>query len=305
EIKLIHKYLHHQSVHLRMEVLSILCNSSKKSESLSKEELKLLMEFIVENLNIDSTAFQQLFLSQLRILFVRIRDSLVQEYRFKCKDAHLIPEHLLKSKNIHVQLNQPQLEFVNELAEIAVLNTFPGACFQRRRISLHVLNIIFDVFVVSPLGQKRKEKPSKFVKQVIQVAQLQGLWNFFNDGSLINIFPCIIDYTDEIRALTYDLMEFSTWPGIYNDLPSEIVITYGFELCSHPDYKSSEAGALLISLVYKKLYINNNMAKMGISFAIHFLSNIIERMESIEKNTMKVITPSKETMGYLLAFNIA
>ncbi|GFX98165.1 uncharacterized protein TNCV_4908091 [Trichonephila clavipes] len=102
---------------------------------------------------------------------------------------------------------------------------------------------------------------------------------------------------EKIRALTYNLMEFSTWPGITKDLPCEIVITFGLELCTHPDYKSNEAGALLISLVYKKLYVNNNLAKLGITFAIQFLSNIIERMESIEEKTMTAIVPTEEIMG--------
>lgn len=78
-------------------------------EKLSEDELKLLQDFIISNLNIDSTSFQQLFLSQMKVLLVRIRDSLVQEYRMKCNDAHLIPEHLLKVKNVHLQLNQAQL----------------------------------------------------------------------------------------------------------------------------------------------------------------------------------------------------
>ncbi|GFS68358.1 thyroid adenoma-associated protein homolog [Nephila pilipes] len=301
EINFVRRYMHHQSIHMRMDALSVLCNSSKKSEPLSPRVLMILLEFIEANFNIDSTAFQHLFLSQLRILFVRIRDSLVQEYRSKCKDAHLIPEHHLKSKNVHMQLNQPQLDFVDNAAKVAVINTYPGACFQRRRTSLHLLNIIFDVFITSPLGQKRKEKPSKLVKHVIQVAQLQGIWGFFNDGTLINLFPCIIDYTDEIRALAYNLMiEFSTWPGIYYDLPCETILTYGFQLCGHPDCRSNEAGALLISLVYEKLYVNNNVTEMSSPFVIPFLMDIIGKMESIENRTTQIL-PSQEPMGYLLA----
>lgn len=39
--------------------------------------------FILENLNIDSASFHHYLLSQLRTLLVRIRDSLVQEFRSK------------------------------------------------------------------------------------------------------------------------------------------------------------------------------------------------------------------------------
>ncbi|CAL1264611.1 unnamed protein product [Larinioides sclopetarius] len=303
EVNLIRKYLHHQNVHLRMEILSVLCSSSKKSEALSEDELKLLQDFIIANLNIDSTSFQQLLLSQLRVLLVRIRNSLVQEYRLKCKDAHLIPEHLLKAKNVHLQLNQAQLEFVEWLVETAVLNTFPGASFQRRRISLSILNIIFDVLVVSPQGNKRKEKPSKFVKQVIQVAQMKDLWKFLIDETLLNIFPCVTDYTDEVRALAYSLLvEFSTWPGIYKDLPCETLIRRGFDLCSNPDYRSNEAGAYLICLVYKKFYVRDNkFAESNGAFIIPYLSRIFGRTGYQEYYILIDVPTVKYTHGVLLA----
>ncbi|KFM77892.1 hypothetical protein X975_09676, partial [Stegodyphus mimosarum] len=91
------------------------------------------------------------------MLLVRIRDSCVQEYR-------------LKSKNTEFSLCVSQLEFVEWLAQIAIKNTFPGACYQRRRLSLQILGILYDVFIVSPLGIKRKEKPSKNVNLVIEWA---------------------------------------------------------------------------------------------------------------------------------------
>lgn len=43
---------------------------------------------------------------------------------------------------------------------------------------------------------------SEFVKQVIQVAQMKGLWKFLIDDSLLNIFPCITDYTDEVNRFS-------------------------------------------------------------------------------------------------------
>ncbi|KAF8789183.1 hypothetical protein HNY73_007144 [Argiope bruennichi] len=303
ELNLIRKYLHHQDVQLRNEILSFLCSSSKKSEALSEAELILLKDFIISNLNIDSTPFQQLLLSQLRVLLVRIRDSLVHEYRSKVKDAHLIPEHRLKVRNVRLELNQIELEFVDWLVETAVLNTFPGACFQRRRISLSILNIIFDVLIVSPQGNKRKEKPSKFVKQVIQTAQMKGLWKFLMDDTLLNIFPCVTDYTDEVRALAYNLLEnFSTWPGIYKDLPCETLIKFGFDFCCNPDSRSNEAGAYIICLVFKKFYIRTHeFANSNGAFIIPFMSHILHTAGYEDSNFERDVTRAKTTHGLLLA----
>ncbi|GIY68476.1 thyroid adenoma-associated protein homolog [Caerostris darwini] len=276
EFKLIQKYLHHHNVHLRMELLSILCSSSKKSERVSENEMRLLKEFLPVNLNIDSTPFQQLLLSQMRTLLVRIRDSVVQEYRLKSKGAH--PNRTSSAGNGDFQLDPAQLEFVEWLVKTCVLNTFPGSCYQRRRICLGVLTSVFDVLVASPQGNRRKEKPSKFVKEAIQVVQSQGFWKFLTDGTLLKIFPCITDCTDEIRELTYRLMEtHSHWPAIYQRLPCEGVLRVAFDMCEFADHRNSEAGALLMRLIYKKLYIKDNVFTDGSQiFVLHFLLSILK-----------------------------
>ncbi|GIY27116.1 uncharacterized protein C1494.07 [Caerostris extrusa] len=238
--------------------------------------MRLLKKFLPVNLNIDSTSFQQLLLSQMRTLLVRIRDSVVQEYRVKCKEAH--PVRGSSAGKGDIQLDPAQLEFVEWLVKTCVVNTFPGSCYQRRRICLGVLTSVFDVLVASPQGNRRKEKPSKFVKEAIQVVQSQGFWNFLTDGTLLKIFPCITDCTDEIRELTYHLMEtHSLWPAIHQRLPCEAVLTVAFDMCEFADHRNSEAGALLIRLVYKKLYIKDNVFTDGSQiFVLHFLLSILK-----------------------------
>ncbi|KAG8192294.1 hypothetical protein JTE90_002118 [Oedothorax gibbosus] len=294
EINLLRKYLHHHSFQLRIEIITIICCSPKKSEPMSFQELELLRDFISVNLNIDSAPFQQQFLSHMRILLARMRDSLVQQFRFPTKKAESAEMYPL------------QLEFIDWLAHTAVKNTFPGACFQRRRISLNTLNIIFDVFITTPRGNKRKEKPSKFVGELIKAAQDKGMWTFFSDDLLLNVFPCFTDFTDEIRSSTYSLIqEFSKWPELTNEnkfFKPETLMKYAHSLCSHPDYRSHDGGALLVCLIYRKLLIKDDtFSESQCNGALMFLTDMVQTIENQLTNIKEKPSNADPIQGHLLA----
>ncbi|GBO43530.1 hypothetical protein AVEN_3497-1, partial [Araneus ventricosus] len=104
-----------------------------------------------------------------------------------------------------------------------------------------------------------------------------------------------------VRALAYRLLvEFSTWPGIYKDLPCETLIKCGFDLCNNPDYRSNEAGAYLICLVYKKFYVRDSaFAESNGAFIIPYLSHIIQTTGYEESTFMKDVTTLKNTHGII------
>ncbi|XP_071034038.1 tRNA (32-2'-O)-methyltransferase regulator THADA isoform X2 [Parasteatoda tepidariorum] len=298
EIKILMTHLHHYEIRIRAEILSTLCCSSKKSEAVSEEELNILKDFILVNLNIDSTSFQQLLLAQMRTLLVRIRDSLVQQYRLMPKD------------NPGICFGHSEIEFVDWLFKTSVKNTHPGACFQRRRVSLLLIDTIFDVFVVSVLGGKRKEKPSKKFGDIVKIAQSHNLWLFLKDDSLLNILPCLTDFTDEIRTIAfYLLVNFTKWPLVENESPifkPQFILNHARDLCNHPDYRNNDAGSHLYCLYFKKFYVNDENVVNSNEYcsALDFLNEIIESTKEqlkYSKENFLDAAASKPIHGLLLA----
>lgn len=60
---------------IRLAALRLLCTSPRTSQALSEPELQLLKEFLLLNLNCDSSSFRQLLQATVKKALVRLRDS--------------------------------------------------------------------------------------------------------------------------------------------------------------------------------------------------------------------------------------
>lgn len=66
---------------VRLGALSLLCSSPRTNQALSQTELRLLKEFLLLNLNCDSSSFRQLLQASVRKALVRLRDSSLASLR--------------------------------------------------------------------------------------------------------------------------------------------------------------------------------------------------------------------------------
>ncbi|XP_014778953.1 thyroid adenoma-associated protein homolog [Octopus bimaculoides] len=268
-----------ESAPLRLDALTLLCSSAKKAEMLHSLESKLLMEALPVNLNIDSAPFRQNLVSALKKLLIRIRDS--------CSS-------LMKTQNL--SSIDHSIEFVDWLHRLCTENLVPGSNFQRRKMCLEILNVIYEVFVLPDLSYKRKSFVDSLKKLITFAQQEKELWDFTSSMSFVSILLCILDGADEVRELAADVLEkYFDWSPKYlssskKNLPAHL-LSEALCLCNSPRHPDCLSGSLLCKLVFCKV-----IADQKRYFTIHSVS----RMYEVEETTPSELPSTLYFMRSLL-----
>ncbi|KAK7506979.1 hypothetical protein BaRGS_00001830 [Batillaria attramentaria] len=246
------------------QAMSLLCGTQKKAEPLKEIEMELLQSSLPYCLKVDSAPFRQQLIASLRKLFVRVRDS--------CSTA-------IKRKT-GAEFVDPSVDFMDWLYKFTMMNLFPGACFQRRRTCLDIIQAWLETVVFVPSDGAKKGKAQGPTDALLSYARCKGQWDLFSPGNRTFLLYCVTDGADEIQesathilgkyfpwspdepesSTSFAMSEASTVSNISYasdtvTVPGEFathLLRHGISLCNSPRAYENSSGALLVRIVYDK-----------------------------------------------------
>uniref|UniRef100_T1IPS1 Uncharacterized protein n=1 Tax=Strigamia maritima TaxID=126957 RepID=T1IPS1_STRMM len=195
DTNIIHRTLFHLNESIRMQAFIFLCSTKRKAEALSSTEVKLIEEFLVYNLNIDSAPFRQQLKTQMKSVLVRVRDSCGTWITEERKSQVKIP-----------QLTE-SLKFIEHVFWLMIQNLNPGARYQRRQTCLDLLSILLDTFIAVPDVNKRKGGVPVRTPVLVGYAQKNDMWAFICDKVFHNLLCCLQDFMSEIKFLAIKILQ--------------------------------------------------------------------------------------------------
>ncbi|KAL5009311.1 hypothetical protein ScPMuIL_014892 [Solemya velum] len=260
--------LYSEDEEIRSNAFSLICNTLRKAEPLSKDECKLLMETIPFNMKVDSAPFRQQLTRDLHNLLVRLRDS-----------------SLAALRDGKTELLDFSVDFLDWFHKLLIENLLPGASYQRRKASLDLLSVLYDTLIYRPDVRHRKDFPPESSQQLLAYCQRRNLLPLYSPGSMSALLYCVLDTADLIQAAACSLlMTHHKWPilldGNQGDMSGQSTICHLLReilrLCNSPKTHESTGGALLCRLVFNKY-----MLELNWSFSIEYRSEESEFTVSV------------------------
>ncbi|GAB6021118.1 hypothetical protein CHUAL_003751 [Chamberlinius hualienensis] len=125
---------------IRLGAFTLLCDSPKTTEIITKRDLDLIISFLQFNMANQSPKFRQKLLAHIKRLILRVNDSnhylKRQINTLERKNASLEEKAFLKDCSDNYR------DFLNRLVQLSMANLFTGANFPRRGLALGILKIL-------------------------------------------------------------------------------------------------------------------------------------------------------------------
>ncbi|XP_053136408.1 thyroid adenoma-associated protein homolog isoform X2 [Hemicordylus capensis] len=235
-----------QEENIRLAALGLLCGSPRTNQALSETEGRLLKEFLVLNLNCDSSAFRQLLQATVRKALVRLRDSSLATFRRQGQDKKEGwpgggPERSLA----------PAVGFVEWLQQLCFSSLMSGANYQRRKTALLLLAAILETCTDTWSPERKKGQPPRNMAALLSWARSRGCWDFFSRSNMLSLLSCLQDGTNEIRELASELL-VCYFPPAFPESLAVALFARAEEAMSSPRVQEAEAGAVLMKTILQK-----------------------------------------------------
>ncbi|XP_072158578.1 tRNA (32-2'-O)-methyltransferase regulator THADA [Bemisia tabaci] len=164
--------LHHENERIRCESFNLLCSCTKTSIEPSEREYTLVLQFIIENVNFDSSHVRQNLLTSFVIFLDRLKNSVILKLK-NPKEGKLTGSHALW--------------FLEVLIQFLIQNLAVGSNYQRKITSLKLLKILAVKFDSS-------EVVSKYLADNVTLLQC--------------LHQCIVGGTDDIIETAAQIVIF-------------------------------------------------------------------------------------------------
>lgn len=234
---------------VRSDSFALVCNTLKKAECISQTEVDLLKEHLPYNMKVDSAPFRQQLGSNLQKLLVRLRDSCVT---------------LLKNTKENKRKLDCAVDFVEWLHELCIECLLPGACYQRRKCSLDILQVIYESLIYSPDEKQRKGFVPETATKLVEYAHTTGHWNFFSIDCVHALILCLLDGADEIKMSAFHLLRrchqlpVEDNSNAVNGLCCHL-LAEALKLCNSPKGHEGQSGSFLCKLLFEKYAIEKQI----------------------------------------------
>ena len=282
-VEMLRLVLQHADDDLRLDGFALTCITPKKSEPLNEAEISLLQTSLPHNMNNDNAPFRQKIQSHLRTALVRARDSAISALKDPETKGNALVERTL--------------EFLDWFWRLCIDNLHPGASYQRLKTSLDWIAAILDTLTYQPGKHQKKGYTPQKVTKLLEAAAERQLLMFYTDEVIRSVLSCLLHGTDEIRECAGEVLHtFMPWPlpleeycgsssdsddvtdansavqehsvsgeGDSQDVESDTtmgntcsLLTSALNLCDNPKAYESEAGALLVKLVFSRLVVDSD-----------------------------------------------
>lgn len=261
---LLSQALSHSDLEIRMETFTTLCCNPKKTEPLPISFQGLLLNFVEDNLNNDSSRFRQQILSSLKKIVINIRESSVLLHR-----KYLDAIKRGKTDEISKQLLENLIKFIQRLLTISKSCLHPGAIFQRKKTGLLLFQLISELFVFV--------NDEKIRKKCAAPDSTLNFFNFLNKENHdfdiekldvissidLELLSCIEDQHDEIRELALEILDYHqvlSEDRLLSDTQQfTSTMNIALLLLDSPKYHNTESGAMIIRFIFNRLVDNSNL----------------------------------------------
>ena len=170
----------HSECQIQMAGLSFICSDPRTTAEVTTAEVALLREFVPRNLNMSDAGGRHHFLSLMKALLCRLRDSWIAHNTASDAVTRKLMKHDLehgsevecdaclewiREMDGHedgiARTGDVMVEVVNWLASITIASMYPGASYQRSLTSIRLFSMIYSVFNRSALRSSNTNKSPK------------------------------------------------------------------------------------------------------------------------------------------------
>lgn len=277
--------LTHLDDSLRVDAAELICLNPKTASMPSSLELKMLRLSIPLNMRCSSTSFRMRWTSLLKKFFSRVRTAAYRQHRLEnepqpVKVSSSVISYGDEKKKKRVTAaekqkggsNNPQpnghdgdeqvsrdgvsipemQEFMQLLSQYLLSSLYPSAPYERKNMAMELLNAIIEVWSLSP--ETKPKETSSLVAEVFSPYQA-GLLSA--EATLV-VVGAIVDSWDKLRESAFRiLVRYPTpLPGLDSSTSIEQILHWAKGLVSSPRVRESDAGALVLRLVFRKYVLD-------------------------------------------------
>ncbi|XP_057828205.2 uncharacterized protein LOC131039444 isoform X2 [Cryptomeria japonica] len=267
--------LTHIDESLRIDAAELLFLNPKTSSLVSTLELNLMRIAIPLNMRCSSTGFRMKWTSLFKKYFSRVRTAIERKMKQAAHQTHVSSSCCESHKgqgigcslmtNCSKNENKSILEsgvkeldqFMKWLSRLLVFSLYPSAPYERKSMAMELFLVMIDIWHVNqPLKQENGHFALSSSQETCHYSPYdEGL--LLADSTLV-VVGAIVDSWDKLRENAFQiLLQFPTpLPGISNKMAVHEIILWAKSLVSSPRVRESDAGALILRLIFKKYVLD-------------------------------------------------
>lgn len=275
--------LTHLDDSLRVDAAELICLNPKTTSMPSALELKMLRLSIPLNMRCSSTSFRMRWTSLLKKFFNRVRTAAYRHHRLsneprlvktspsvisygdekRKKRVAAAEKQLNGNEDEHVSKDGVSIaemqEFMQLLTQYLLSSLYPSAPYERKNMAMELLNAIIEVWSFSP-----EEKPTGTNSLIADFSPYQA--GLLSAEATLVVVGAIVDSWDKLRESAFRiLVRYPTpLPGLESTTSIERILHWAKGLVSSPRVRESDAGALVLRLVFHKYVLD-----LGWSINVH------------------------------------
>lgn len=248
--------LTHVDESLRVDAAESLFISPKTASLPSNLELTLLKESVPLNMRSCSTAFQMKWTSLFRKFLSRVRTALERQFKQgNWQPLNYCNNNEKSVSNGHVETEANKANdlffFTRWLSCFLYFSFYPSAPYKRKIMAMDLILIMLNVWSIVPSFQESNgpTSPDSCLYPYDKGITLPD--------SILLLVGAIVDSWDRLRENSFRiLLHFPTpLPGILDEGMVQNVISWAKQLVSSPRVRESDAGALILRLIFRKYVI--------------------------------------------------
>ncbi|XP_071494051.1 tRNA (32-2'-O)-methyltransferase regulator THADA-like [Diadema antillarum] len=265
---------HHHSDAIRGDTITLVCHSPKTAEPVNESEVRLVKALVHNSLSSDDTSLRNQLRIGVKALVIRLRDSSLAWLKWlqpALAKGNSSDDSGTQDPSPLIQSYQAKLlsamDMVDWLLEECFGSLFPGACYQRKRASLDLLQLVYENFTsgkeVAEASNAQSTSFSAAIKRLGSWNRQLGKVSLFSERNASLLVNCLLDSSNDIRSSAYDLLiGYFPWPLPSSPAnpwssPSEI-LCQGLKLICSPKFHECEAGAMLCKISFHRQVVESS-----------------------------------------------
>ncbi|XP_024527150.1 thyroid adenoma-associated protein homolog [Selaginella moellendorffii] len=245
-ISLLELALTHLEEGLRVDSAELICLNPKTAVMPSPFELHLLRVAMPLNMRCSSTAFRMKWTSLLKKFFSRVRVATDRQMKLESskggyRNGEQASGAIQRKLDSSVVTLAEMQAFMQWLTRLLVSSLYPSAPYERKYMAMEILNVLLDVWPTTDQLQSKKNF-SPYGKEL-----------FSADYTMV-LLGAVVDSWDRLRESAYKiLLRYPTpLPGLEAQEKVAEVLQWGKVLANSPRVRESDAGALVLRLIFRK-----------------------------------------------------
>jgi len=292
----------HPGSDVRGAAFAVLCEVKKRGTRPSRCEMDAVCMFLDQNAGDDCPRLRQTILSQFCHLMIRCRDYAANQMRRLEKQRDLLNKgNKEQEKEERERLNQIETDllevatFLDKLIVMLMWNLFPGGNYQRRILTLNLVNLFIDNFVVFNAAGMNKCSGNGNPEEFITFAHKHNLIRFRENQQLFRfLLDAAEDNMSDIRELAGHILK------LFNPDPDQVqhIQSRALMMLRSPKDGTCETGATLLQLVSAWSTLQPGLEENGMCSRL--LDKYIRLLEQSEVDFLGTVT-SDPMFGTIIA----